>query len=106
MLMVKLLNYADKARIMKAARLKSPILLDNRKVMFFPDASSELLKHQKAFDPLKKDLAFSSVASLRYGIVHPVQLLITYKGKRHTFEEVSTAERFVRELKSNYNNSG
>ncbi|KAJ4945496.1 hypothetical protein JOQ06_023180, partial [Pogonophryne albipinna] len=47
---MKFLNYADKSRVMQAARMKGPILLDNQRVMFFPDISAELLKQRKMFD--------------------------------------------------------
>ncbi|CAL8258521.1 unnamed protein product [Arctogadus glacialis] len=46
---------------------------------------------------VKKDLAALSIPSLRYGVAHPATLLITYKGKRHTFDAVRTAEDFVKE---------
>lgn len=97
---MKLLNFADKTRIMNAARLKGPILLDNQRIMFFPDVSADLFKHRKALDPVKKDLAALSIPTLRYGVAHPATLLITYKGKRHTFDVVRTAEDFVKEMRS------
>ncbi|CAL8348891.1 unnamed protein product [Boreogadus saida] len=53
----------------------------------------------KAFDQVKKDLAALSIPSLRYGVAHPATLLITYKGKRHSFDAVRTAEDFVKELR-------
>ena len=97
---MKLLNYVDKTQIMRAARLKGPILLDNQRIMFFPDVSTDLLKRKKAFDPVKKDLAALSIPTLRYRVAHPATLLITYKGKRHTFYAVRTAEDFVKEMGS------
>ncbi|CAL8365917.1 unnamed protein product [Arctogadus glacialis] len=53
----------------------------------------------EAFDQVKKDLAALSIPSLRYGVAHPATLLITHKGKRHTFDAVRTAEDFVKELR-------
>ena len=79
---------------MRVARLKGPILLDNQRIMFFPDVSADLLKRRKAFDPVKKDLAALSIPTLRYGVAHPSTLLITYKGQHHTFDAVRTAEDF------------
>ena len=97
---MKRLNYADKTRIIRAARLKGPILLDNQRIMFFPDVSADLLKRRKAFDPVKKDLAALSIPTLRYGVAHPATLLITFKGKRHTFDTVKAAEDFVKEIRN------
>ncbi|KAK1895150.1 LINE-1 retrotransposable element ORF1 protein [Dissostichus eleginoides] len=55
---MKFLNYADKSRIMQAARMKGPILLDNQRVMFFPDISAQLLKRRKVFDGVKREGLF------------------------------------------------
>ena len=49
---------------MRVARLKGPILLDNQRIMFFPDVSADLLKRRKAFDQVKRDLAALSIPSL------------------------------------------
>ena len=53
---------------MRVTRLKGPILLDNQRIMFFPDVSADLLKLRKAFNQVKKDLAALSIPSLRYGV--------------------------------------
>ena len=98
---MKFLNYADKSRVMQAARMKGPILLDNQRVMFFPDISAELLKRRKVFDGVKRELASLSISDLRYGIVHPAQLLITHNRKCHVFDTAAAAERFVQELRGN-----
>lgn len=97
---MKFLNYADKLRVMKAARSVGQIIHDNQRIMFFLDVSSDLLKHRKVFDFVKKQLATLSCLDLRYGIVHPAKLLITVKGRRHTFDTTSGTEEFVRWLKA------
>lgn len=76
-MIMKFLNYADKTRVMKAARMKGPILLDNRRIMFFPDVSAELLKRRKVFGQVNKDLASLSIPDLHYGSIHPAKLLVT-----------------------------
>uniref|UniRef100_A0AAV2MQL8 Uncharacterized protein n=1 Tax=Knipowitschia caucasica TaxID=637954 RepID=A0AAV2MQL8_KNICA len=96
---MKLLNYADKVRIMNAARSAGNVFVDGRKVMFFPDLSSELLKKRKLFDAVKRDLAGLKLQDLRYGLVHPATLLVTIRGRRHTFEKAEAAETFVRRLR-------
>ncbi|KAK7912682.1 hypothetical protein WMY93_012893 [Mugilogobius chulae] len=54
----------------------------------------------KAFDAAKKILSSLSIQDLRYGIIHPATLLVTVKGRRHTFNTASAAEAFVRGLES------
>lgn len=100
MVIMKFLNYADKEQVMKAARAKGKIPVDNKKVMFFPDFSADLLKRRKAFDAAKKLLTSLSIQDLRYGIIHPATLLVTVKGRRHTFNTASAAEAFVQGLES------
>lgn len=95
---IKFLNYADKTRVMKAARMKGPLSLDNQRIMLFPDVSADLLKQRKVFDQVKKHLASLSIPGLRYGIVHPAKLLITYQGRRHIFDTTAAAEKFVQGL--------
>lgn len=58
------------------------------------------------FDSVKKQLAALSCPDLRYGIVHPAKLLITVKGRRHTFDTASGAEEFVRGLKADTQEAG
>uniref|UniRef100_M3ZUA0 HAT C-terminal dimerisation domain-containing protein n=1 Tax=Xiphophorus maculatus TaxID=8083 RepID=M3ZUA0_XIPMA len=73
--------------------------------MFFPDVSAELLKKRKIFDQVKKDLSSISLElpELRYGVVHPATLLVTYKKKRHAFDKAAEAESFVLQLQRERN---
>lgn len=96
---MKFLNYADKSRVMRAARSKGEILYDNQRVMFFPDVSADLVRRRKVFDPVKKKLASLSIPTLRYGIIHPAKLLVTVRGRRHIFDTAAGAEEFVHGLK-------
>ncbi|KAK7877080.1 hypothetical protein WMY93_021953 [Mugilogobius chulae] len=96
---MKFLNYADKTRVMRAAREMGTVLYEGKKVMFFPDISSELLKQRKTYDPVKKLLASFSIPDLRFGIIHPAKLLVTHKGKRHVFDNASQANVFAQQFK-------
>ncbi len=75
--MMKFLYYADKTRVMKATRMKGPVLLDNQRLVFFPNVSAELLKQRKIW------LSSLSLETAR---------------KRHIFDMTSAAEKFVQEL--------
>lgn len=96
---MKFLNYADKVRTLKAARAKGTVMLDKSKLMFFSDVSAELHKKRKRFDTVKKDLRDLNIPELRYGILHPATLCVTYKGKRHLFNSPPDAQRFLQDLK-------
>lgn len=80
---MKFMNYADKWRVLKAAKNAGHLSCYNQRILFFPDILTDLLKRRKVFDPVKKQLAAFSCPDLHYGIVHPAKLLITIRGRRH-----------------------
>ncbi|KAK9960080.1 hypothetical protein ABG768_010156 [Culter alburnus] len=47
----------------------------------------------------RKDLRDLNIPELRYGILHPATLCVTYKGKRHLFNSPPDAQRFLHDLK-------
>ncbi len=73
--------------------------LTERKLMFLCDVSAELHKKRKRFDAVKKDLLDLIIPELRFGILHPATLCVTYKGKRHLFDNPPDAQRFLQDLK-------
>ncbi len=73
--------------------------LTERKLMFLCDVSAELHKKRTRFDAVKKDLLDLIIPELRYGILHPATLCVTYKGKRHLYDNPPDAQRFLQDLK-------
>lgn len=67
-LIVKFLNFQDKIRVMRAARVKGKVVCDGQKIMFFPDLPTELHHRRKGFDRFKQQLMSMNV---RYGIIYP-----------------------------------
>ncbi len=65
-----------------------------------PLVSAELHKKRKRFDTVKKDFRDLNILELRYGILHPATLCVTYKGKRHLFDNPPDAQRFLQDLKA------
>lgn len=103
---MKFLNYADKVRIQKAARAKGTVMLDKSKLMLFSDVSADLHKKRKRFDMVKKGLRELNIPELRYGILHPATLCVTYKGKRHLFNSPPDAQRFLQDFKDKTQQDG
>lgn len=99
---MKFLDFTDKVRVMRAAKKKSNVIYEDRKVMFFPDFSVELRKQRRLFDPVKKQLAALDIPDLRFGIIHPAKMLITHRGKRRVFDSPSEADLYVQQLKKNH----
>lgn len=54
--LVKFLTYRDRDQVMKAARLKKDFPVEDGRVMFFPDLSTEIQKQRKLFDAVKQSL--------------------------------------------------
>ncbi|KAG7502741.1 hypothetical protein JOB18_025626 [Solea senegalensis] len=44
LVIMQFLNFVDKSRVMSAAGKKGPLLVDNHKIMLFPDLSTDLVK--------------------------------------------------------------
>lgn len=98
---MKFLNFPDKIRVMRAARLKSTVIYEGRRVMFFQDFSVDLRKQRRLFDPIKKQLSTLHIQDLRFGIIYPAKMLITSQGSRRVFDTPSAASLFVQQLKAN-----
>lgn len=97
---MKFLNYADKERVMRAARDAVEITYGGNKIMFFPDISAALRKRRQVFDPVKKQMAALSLLHLTlwFVVIYPTTLLITFQERRHKFDNTAEAEEFVRRL--------
>lgn len=53
-LIMKFLNFRDKERVLKAARIKGKILYDNEQVRFHPDLSAGVHKMHRSYDEVRK----------------------------------------------------
>ena len=60
--------------------------------MFFPDLSAELHRQRRRFDGVKKQLRSLNI---RYGIMYPAKLRLTFNGQSREFDSPADAEKFV-----------
>ena len=93
---MKFLSYHDRIRVANAARAKglngNKILYKNVAVLLFPDLPTDIHKQQKRFDEVKRRLR---ARSIRYGMLYPARLRITYEGENIIFETPTDAENFL-----------
>lgn len=94
-LIMKFLNYKDKEAVMRAAKTKRQILYKNQPVRFYQDVAAEMHKKVKTFGEARRQL---QLLGLRYGIIHPGRLIVTYKDRSHIFNNAKEAEVFIKKV--------
>lgn len=96
-LIMKFLNFQDKVRVMRAARVKGKIMYGDQEVRFFPDLSADLHRQRRRFDGVKQRLRSMNVS---YGIVYPAKLRLTVDGQTREFEDPADADKFLKGMQS------
>lgn len=94
-MILKLLNYADKDRILRAARARGTVMFQDHHIMFFPDLSSEVLKQRKRFEEVKIELRKRKI---KYGMIFPAKLMVIFRDHRHFFDSPEEAGKFIATL--------
>lgn len=94
-IVIKFLNYKDRENTLKAARRQREVRYNNQRISFFPDLSTETRQRQRLFDGVK---AKFRAMNIRYGLLYPAHLVITYDGLRRVFTSVTEAEDFLRSI--------
>lgn len=102
-LIMKFLNYKDKEAVMKAARAKKQIHYKNHPVRLCHDVTAEMHKKLKEFEEARRQLR---TLGLRYGMIHPARLIVTYKERSHIFNSADEAERFIKKIQSDNHPDG
>uniref|UniRef100_A0A8C7XN71 L1 transposable element RRM domain-containing protein n=1 Tax=Oryzias sinensis TaxID=183150 RepID=A0A8C7XN71_9TELE len=85
-LIMRFLNYKQKVAVMNAARKKGDIRYKNINVRLYNDLATEVHKQRKQYDTVRAQLRR---LGLRHGFRPPTKLLVTYKERTHTFDNVS-----------------
>lgn len=96
-LIMKFLNFRDKERVLKAARIKGKILYENEHVRFHPDPSTGVHKMQRSYDELRKKLRDKAINKHR--IIFPARLLVTHDDRSHLFQTPAEADNFLQSLR-------
>lgn len=94
---MKFLNFRDKELVMRAAKTKREVRYKNQTVRFYQDVAAGVHKKQKQFDEVRRQLRS---LGLRYGIILPARLLVTYKEWPHIFNNHVEAEDFIKWIRS------
>lgn len=96
---MKFLIYKDKGVVMRAAWAKRQVLYKNQPVRLYQDMTADTYKMLKEFEKARRQLC---LLGLRYGMIPPAWLIVTYKQRSHIFNSADEAERFVTKIQSKY----
>ena len=81
---------------MKAVRLKDKIIVEDGRVMLFPDLSTEVQRQRKLFDRMKQSLR---QMCKEYGFLFPAKMWILHNKSWHYFTSPSQAEKCIWKIK-------
>ncbi len=93
-MIVKVHHFQVKQRILRLAREKAPLMFRGQQVRIFPDFTVDVAKQRAAFSSIKQKLR---AAEVRYGLLFPARLQLTFNGEKHIFNTPGAAEKFYEE---------
>lgn len=94
-LIMKFLNFRDKERVLRAARVKGNAFYNNEQGRFHPDLSAGIHKMQRDYDGVRKRLRDKGIH--KHGIIFPVRLL-RHTERFYTFQTLAEVDKFVQSL--------
>uniref|UniRef100_A0A667ZPJ3 L1 transposable element RRM domain-containing protein n=1 Tax=Myripristis murdjan TaxID=586833 RepID=A0A667ZPJ3_9TELE len=88
-ILVKLLNFQDKVKILRLARKKNQLLYNGSRIHIYPDFSPELAKKRRGFDKVKRRL---HELNYKFSLRYPCTLSVLVDGKVQLFRSPEDAE--------------
>lgn len=89
---IKVHNFPDKVRIMRAARKAQALSYDGASIMIFEDFSAAVVKKRQDFYSVKQQLKERGIV---FGMLYPAVLRIRYDGKERFFKQSKDVEAFL-----------
>lgn len=93
-IIAKLHHYQDCVEILRRARTQSPLRLNGAPVAIFPDYTTTVARARAAFTEVRKLL--HNQQGVRFGILYPARLRITYNGQDKEFLDPREAMVYVK----------
>lgn len=94
--LIRFHNFADKQRVLDAARRSGTVKYQESSIMFFQDLSAAVLRKRKGFDDVKKRLWDIGA---KYMMLYPATLKIIHGGETRSFDSPAKAMTFVDTLR-------
>lgn len=103
-ILIKLLHFQDKLKILRLARGKKDLSFSGSRVFIFLDYSASLTRKRKAFDTVKSKI---KEMGLEYSLRYPCTLRVIVDGEEQLFSDHKAAEAaFLTSMNSSMNSSG
>lgn len=93
-IVAKLHYYQDCVEVLRQARTRGPLRFNWEPVTIFPDYIATVAKARAAFTEVRKLLR--NRQGVRYGILFPARLRVTYRGEDMEFTDPDKAMTYVR----------
>ncbi|CAL9701072.1 unnamed protein product [Knipowitschia caucasica] len=94
-IIAKFLNYRQREMVLRLAREKHPLLLDDNRISFYPDYSAETQRNMLAYNEVKKKLRDKNI---EYASRYPAKLRVRHEGAFKLFSSPAEVENFLRTL--------
>uniref|UniRef100_A0A667XKH9 L1 transposable element RRM domain-containing protein n=1 Tax=Myripristis murdjan TaxID=586833 RepID=A0A667XKH9_9TELE len=88
-IMIKLLNFQDKVKILRLAREKINLEFNGKRIFIYPDFSPNLVKRRRSYVPVKRKLR---KLNLKFFLRYPATLCVVIDGKQKRFFTHKDAE--------------
>ena len=92
-MLVRLHYYQTKELILRTSRERGQLSYKGKRIHIFPDYSATLARRRAEFKDVKAQLY---QAGVKFGLIHPAKLRITFQGSAHTFDTPDAALQFFR----------
>lgn len=92
-IIAKLHNDGDAAEILRRARERAPLTHNGHRIAFFPDYTASVAKARATFTEVRKMLR--GCKEVRYGLLYPARLRITYQNEEKEFLDPKKAMEYV-----------
>lgn len=95
-IVAKLHYYTDCADILRKARELQRRKLRNLTIFVFPDHTAKMARARAAFNDVRRQLR--DIEGVRFGLLYPARLHITYGGVQRDFTSPEEAKTFIRTI--------
>ena len=96
-LLLKFLNFTDKAAALQKAREKGDIFYNGSRISLYPDFSPKLSKRRAEFTPIKRNLLRGRI---KYALLYPARLRIMTTEGPQFFDTPGKAAQWLEENKA------
>lgn len=97
-IIARLHYHTDCVDILRRARAQQRIKVGDMAIHIFPDHTAKTARARAAFNDIRRQLREITLPGLRYGLLYPARLRITYDGTERVFESPEDARAYIKTL--------